>query len=221
MKSLIKVTLIIALVFASTFILAKVFGVLSVEQFQQWLQQAQQTSNSVLVAVVVVLLFADLFIAVPTLTLCILSGYFLGLTIGGMAAFTGMTLAGGGGYWLSRRYGNRILKRLLPNESQRQELVVSFQRHGIIMILLSRAMPILPEVSACLAGMTKMPFSRFLMAWSAVSIPYVIIAAYSGSISTLDNLKPALFAAIGLGVVFVSGWTLFKRKLQRRASRAS
>ena len=57
-----------------------------------------------------------------------------------------------------------------------------FNRHGFVMILLSWALPILPEATACLSGFTRMPFWRFLLAWVLGAYPYVTIAAYAGSV---------------------------------------
>ncbi|GAC17806.1 TVP38/TMEM64 family protein [Paraglaciecola arctica] len=215
MKSLIKVTLVIAAIFASTFVLAKMFGVLSIEQIQTWLEQAHQMSDVLLVMAVIILLFADLFVAVPTLTICLLSGYFLGFGLGAISALVGVMLAGSCGYWISHFYGEHFLKRLLKHEQQRQQLKATFEEHGFVMILLSRAMPIIPEVSACLAGMTLMPFLRFMLAWSMVSVPYVFIAAYSGSISSLSDPKPAIITAVGLTTFFAISWSVFKRKINR------
>lgn len=45
--------------------------------------------------VIALFLVSDLFIAIPTLTIATLSGYFLGFGYGGLAAATGMMLAGG------------------------------------------------------------------------------------------------------------------------------
>ena len=221
MKSLIKVILVMAVIFAATFLLAKVFGILSVEHIQRWLEEAHQTSNTLLIMVVVTLLFADLFVAIPTLTICILAGYFLGFGLGVIAALIGVTLAGVCGYWISRFYGDTFLRKLLKDEQQRQQLNASFQQHGFVMILLCRAVPILPEVSACLAGMTLMPFLRFMLAWAMVSVPYVLIAAYSGSISSVSDPKPAIITAVGLTASFAIGWAVFKRKIYRNSAYSS
>src|SRR5699024_3352362 len=48
----------------------------------------------------------------------------------------------------------------------------------------SRAVPIFPEVSACVAGITKMQFVRLLLASALSSVPYAISASYGGSISS-------------------------------------
>ncbi len=211
MKSLLKVFLIIASLFATTFLMVKLTGILTVEQIESWLMQAKELSPLYVGSIVALLLFADLFIAVPTLTVTILSGYFLGHTYGAAAALTGVLLAGIGGYALSNYYGNAILGFLLRDESKRNEAISAFQEHGFAMILLSRAMPILPEASACLSGMTRMPFSKFLIAWLISSVPYILIATYAGSISSLDNPKPAIFTAIGITTFFWIAWFIYHR----------
>ena len=62
-----------------------------------------------------------------------------------------------------------------------------------------------------LAGMTGMAFPRFLLAWCLSAIPYVLIAAYAGSVSTLANPRPAIFTALGLSAVLWTAWLGFRR----------
>lgn len=155
--------------------------------------------------------FADLFIAMPTLTVAILAGYFLGHTYGALAALTGIILAGVCGYVISRYYGGVILGFLLKDVSQRNDAIETFQKHGFVMILLSRAMPILPEATACLSGMTRMPFNKFLFAWLISSVPYILIATYAGSISSIENPMPAIFTAIGISAFLWVAWFFYHR----------
>jgi len=211
MKSLLKIFLIIATLFASTFLLIKFTGILSLEQIEAWLTQAKELSPVYVGAIVALLLFADLFIAIPTLTVAILAGYFLGHTYGAIAALTGIILAGVCGYVISRYYGEAILGFLLKDESKRHDAIGTFQKHGFVMILLSRAMPILPETTACLSGMTCMPFNKFLAAWLISSVPYILIATYAGSISSIENPMPAIFAAIGISVFLWASWFFYHR----------
>jgi uncharacterized membrane protein YdjX (TVP38/TMEM64 family) len=72
-------------------------------------------------------------------------------------------------------------------------------------------MPILPEVSACLAGMMNLPFKKFLITWFISTIPYAFIATYAGSVSSIDNPKPAIFTAIGLSALLCILWFLYPR----------
>ncbi len=209
MKHLIRVIVIMASFFALTFVLVNMTGILSIEQIKDW---AKELSPYYAGIIVVILLFSDLFIAVPTLTVITLSGYFLGFQNGAIASFIGLTLAGVTGYGLSTVFGERVLGFLIKKEKARQEAKITFRQHSFIMILLSRAMPILPEVTACLAGMTQMKFSKFIFAWAISTIPYVSIISYAGSVSSIENPKPAIFAAIGILVTLWIGWYSFNKK---------
>jgi uncharacterized membrane protein YdjX (TVP38/TMEM64 family) len=211
MKSLLKVALILFLLFASTFLLLNITGVLTADQIEFWLTNAKDLPPIYIGLFVASLLFLDLFIAVPTLTIAIGAGFFLGHIYGFIAVFIGFSLAGVVGYCLSRLYGNKVLNFLIKDEDKRMEATTLFKKHGVVTILLSRAMPILPEVSACLAGMMHLPFKRFITAWILSSAPYALIATYAGSISTFDDPKPAIFAAIGLSVFLWTCWYLYRR----------
>lgn len=215
MKHLIKVIVIIASFFGLTFVLLKMTGILSVEQIKIWLLQAKDFSPYYIGSIVILLLFADLFIAIPTLTVIALSGYFMGFQFGAIASFIGLLLAGVTGYGLSKILGEKIFGFILKKEKSRQEAKNTFRRHSFIMILLSRAMPILPEVTACLAGMTKMKFSKFILAWVISTVPYILIISYAGSISSIENPKPAIYTAIGISVILWSGWYVFNIKRKK------
>ncbi len=215
MKHLLKIMLVMALFFAVTFLVIKATGILSVEQIEIWLAQAKEVSPYYIGGVVVLLLLVDLFIAVPTMTTIVLAGYFLGFPNGAVASLIGLTLAGLTGYGLSRMFGDSVFAFLLKKENARQEAKSTFRQYSVIMILLSRATPILAEVTACLAGMTRMKFSKFIMAWSASTIPYAVIISYAGSISSVENPMPAIYAAIGISATLWTGWYLFNAKRKK------
>ena len=209
MKTLIKLFLLLVAIFASTFVVIKSTGVITTDDIRMWIEAAKAVSPWILGAVVVALLFADLFIAIPNLTVCMLSGYFLGFELGALFNIVGVSAAGITGYSLSRSLGRRMLERIVRNPHEIQEMEKIFHRHGFVMVSLSWALPILPEASACLAGFTRMPAWRFLSAWALGAYPYVTIAAFAGSASTLSDPKPAIYAAIGLTAFFWTAWSLF------------
>ncbi|MBL4612818.1 MAG: VTT domain-containing protein [Emcibacter sp.] len=211
MKEMLKIMLLLFLVFTTTFIVAKTTGLLSLEQIESWFAQAKDAPPIYIISIVIALLVMDLFITVPTLSLIMLSGYFLGYPLAVLASVTGLMLAGCSGYLLSFIYGNRILRFLIKDDDKREEMKITFHKHSFAMILLSRALPMLPEVTSCLSGSTRIPFFKFLSAWSISSVPYVLIAAYSGSISSLGNPMPAIFTAIGITAFLWLGWFFFHR----------
>ena len=116
------------------------------------------------------------------------------------------------GYFLSKKYGEKVLNKLSSNEEQKKEMKELFLKHGTIVLILSRAVPMLPEISACLAGTCKMPFKRFLLFWALGTIPYLSIIVYAGSISETNNPMPAIYAALFVTGAFSLAWLYFIKK---------
>jgi uncharacterized membrane protein YdjX (TVP38/TMEM64 family) len=215
-KSLLKIILIIGSLFASTFIILKVTGVLSIENVRYYFEQALTLSPFILFILVFSLLFADLFIAVPTLTVIILSGFFLGFPLGFLASFLGLFFAGFSGYFICRFFGGNFLNFIIKDKDKISELKEDYSKYGAIIILLSRAVPILPEVSACISGMTKMPLLKFSLAWIIVTIIYTGFGSYFGSISTLENPMPAILGGMGISAFFWISWLIFLRYKKKK-----
>lgn len=211
MTSMLRVMAVFAAFFASTFLIAQVTGIFNLSGVKSFLETTKAANPVYLFVIITLLLLSDLFVAIPTLSIATLSGYFLGFGYGGLAASTGMMLAGVLGYVLSRKYGVMILRMIIKSELKRAEAVAQFSKYGAPIILLSRASPILPEVSACMAGITKLDFKKFLFLWSLSSVPYAFIAAYAGSVSSISNPQPAIFTAIGMYALLWSGWIFLKK----------
>ena len=210
MKGMLKLMIILALCFASTFLILNATGLLTLDRITNWLALAQESSPILIGSIIVFLLFADLLVAMPTLTIMILSGFFLGPFMGAAFSIIGLSLAGASGYALSSLYGSRLVKILIKDEVELERAVQSFSQFGTGTILLSRAMPILPEVSACMAGLTGMSKLKFATAWMLSTIPYAVIASYAGSISTESDPKPAIIAALSLTAFFWLSWLIYR-----------
>ena len=101
MKGIIKLMVILTICFASTFLLLNATGLITLDKISHWLELAQQSSPMLVGSVIAFLLFADLFVAMPTLTLMILSGFFLGPKLGATFSILGLSAAGFSGYALS------------------------------------------------------------------------------------------------------------------------
>lgn len=211
MKLLIKSVLILVAILTSTLLIIKFSGILTVEDIKEIFSNLKSQPSYILGALIVLLLFVDLFIAVPTMTIIILAGYFIGFELAVFYTFIGLLSASLTGYFLSRKYGNKVLDKLSSNEEQKLQMTQLFNKHGVLVLVLSRAVPMLPEISSCLAGTCKMSLKRFLFAWSLGTIPYLCVIAYAGSISNLDNPMPAIYAAIGITVVFWFLWLIFMK----------
>lgn len=221
MKHLFKIIAILSLAFATTFLILKGVGILSIDQIKVFIEGLESLPALYVFLTITTLLFIDLFIAVPTLTIIVFSGYFLGHTLGFIASSTGLLLVGIVGYSLGGIWGNKLLNKIIKSSAERIEAKQTFQENGFIMIICSRALPILPEVSACLAGITKMRFSTFISAWLVSSLPYAFIASYAGSISTFDNPKPAILIAISLSATMWGLWFFINYRRRKKTSKTA
>ncbi len=211
MKSLIKLFLLLVAFFASIFVVIKFTDLITIDDIKEWLILAETVSPFYLVTIIVLLLFMDLFISIPTLIVCMLSGYFLGFGIGAISSMIGLSIAGIVGYTLSRVFGPTLLMKVVKCEEKIGEMERLFHNHGFIMILVSRAIPMVPESAACMSGITRMPVKRFVLAWMLGSYPYALITAYAGSISTIDDPAPAIFTAVGIMLLLWCGVTIISR----------
>lgn len=198
MKALIKFVVLLGTFFTFTFIVFKLFRIISADDIKLWLEVAMELSPSIVGVIIVFLMLIDLFIAIPTLSLTILSGFFLGVELGAFYSCIGMLGAGSMGYVISRFHGDKLLNFVTKDDNQKEEMTRIFSNLGFFSLMLCRAAPMLPEVTSCLAGVTQMPYWQYILFYSIGTIPYAVIAAYSGSISTVNDPSPAIFTFIGI-----------------------
>lgn len=221
MKALFKFALLLGAFFTFTLLLFKVLGILSIDDIKFWMEEALAISPWIVGAIIICLMLVDLFIAIPTLSLTILSGFFLGLELGVFYSTIGMIGAGTMGYVISRLHGEKLLRFVSKDQNQIDEMKDIFTRFGPFSLMLCRAAPMLPEVTSCLAGVTRMPYLKYLLFYLLGTLPYSIIAVYSGSISSVENPSPAIFTFIGIfgGLTLIwAGFLLFnKRKFKKSA----
>jgi uncharacterized membrane protein YdjX (TVP38/TMEM64 family) len=211
MNLLIKSIIILFLFFTSMLLIMKFTSLLTIEDIKSIFTNLKTQPSYMIGSLVILLLFIDLFIAIPTMTVILLAGYFLGFQLALLYTSIGLLGASLTGYTLSIFYGERIINKLSNDQKQINQMKQLFNTHGMILIMLSRAVPLLPEISACLAGTCHMNLKKYLLAWTIGTIPYICIMTYAGSISSIDNPKPALIAAIGITVLFSIGWFIFKK----------
>ena len=212
MKDLLKIAVILALAFASTFLIIKSTGLITEESVSAFLQQAKSINPWWLAVLVIGLLLVDLLIAVPTMTTILFAGFLMGPIYGGLASAAGLMLLGVTGYGMGYRIGRPVLLRLFKDEKRLPDIEAAFARNDLLLLFVCQAMPILPELSCTLAGIARTRLPRFLFGYAVGVVPFAFIVAYAGSISTLSNPSPAIYTAIGVSVILLLFWTLLKRR---------
>ncbi len=211
MKSLIKLYLIIIGVFALIFLLVNLTGLLSVSDIKSYLEQIQHAGKLKIFIIVAALLASDVFLSVPTILIVTYAGHILGFQIGLLAATIGMLTSGSIAYILCRFSGNKMLRLLIKDKKQIDEVNRIFHRMGFGMLIIARALPMLPEATCCLSGMMKFKLWKFLLYYLLGTLPYALVLTYLGSISSADNPYPAF---IGIGIVYIILYLVWFFKLR-------
>lgn len=147
----------------------------------------------------ILLLMADLLLPIPGTVVMSALGAVYGFWIGGLLSAIGSMLAGMLGYGVGRFFDEKFAKRWL-GEKDFEKGKSLFERSGAWVVAMSRALPILPEVIACIAGLLRMPFGTFVIALACGSVPMGFLFAWIG---TMGREQPAWGLAFSLGVPVV------------------
>ncbi|WFB34349.1 VTT domain-containing protein [Kiritimatiellota bacterium B12222] len=157
-------------------------------------------------------LIADLFLPIPTTVVIGGMGATLGLWAAAFWGWLGLSLAGILGYGLARWGGQRWADKLAsPSEQTRYREL--FDQWGGLAVVLSRMLPILPEVLSVLAGLYGMHARRFVLAVTLGSIPPAIVFAWIGE-KSIDHPGPALWGIVGITGLL---WLLYTQLLKQRS----
>jgi uncharacterized membrane protein YdjX (TVP38/TMEM64 family) len=144
----------------------------------------------------IVLLMADILLPIPGTVVMSALGAVYGFWIGGFLSAIGSMLAGMSGYGVGRFFDEKFAKRWL-GEKDFEKGRSLFEKSGAWVVAMSRALPILPEVIACMAGLLRMPFRTFVIALACGAVPMGFLFAWIGM---LGREQPAWGLAFSLGV---------------------
>jgi uncharacterized membrane protein YdjX (TVP38/TMEM64 family) len=137
------------------------------------------TASLAAAAIGVGLLVVDVLLPVPSSLVMIALGSLFGFWLGGALAFVGMVAAGVFGFWIGRRGAGPLSRAIGPDERDRADRLLS--RWGPLAIALTRAVPILAETTAILAGASRVRWSVAFAALVVGSIPVALAFAAIGS----------------------------------------
>nr|WP_319494725.1 VTT domain-containing protein [uncultured Desulfobacter sp.] len=132
----------------------------------------------------IVLLISDILLPVPATGIMAALGSVYGPWVGGVASFIGSVGAGLVGYGIAKFFGQKASARIASQE-EIERFKLFFDRWGAYAIILSRIMPVIPEVITMLAGLSRMNFRRFLLALIGGSLPVSFLFSWMGSYSGL------------------------------------
>jgi uncharacterized membrane protein YdjX (TVP38/TMEM64 family) len=171
----------------------------------EWLQRQGKWAWAAAIGLIV----ADLVLPIPATGIMAALGMLYGPVIGGFVGTAGSISAGLVAYGLCRLIGERAAVRLVGRRDL-QRAHGFFERSGGWAVAVSRAMPLLPEVITCLAGLTRMPFGRFVAALICGSLPMGFVFAglgYAGQNQPMPAMAASILAPLAL-------WPVVKRLLK-------
>jgi uncharacterized membrane protein YdjX (TVP38/TMEM64 family) len=132
---------------------------------QRWTTALVQsaTERGGLTALVLGLLLAsDVLLPIPSSMVSTAAGALLGVLNGTCVSVLGMSVASCIGYGLGRSAGRTTAQYLIGIPAL-QRLEKLGRQYGQWTIVLVRSLPVLAEASTLFAGMSRMPFRRFLL----------------------------------------------------------
>ncbi|MEZ4848241.1 MAG: VTT domain-containing protein [Bacteroidia bacterium] len=159
----------------------------------------------------IILLMGDLFLPIPATLVMAALGYLYGPIIGGIISSVGSFMAGAFGYWLCRLFGEKGAIWLL-GEKDFEKGQNLFGRVGGWLVVLSRWLPVFPEVISCMAGLTRMKPLHFHLALATGSIPMGFTYAIIGQMG-VDSPGLAIGLSAGLPPVI---WIVVRLVMKRR-----
>ena len=132
--------------------------------------------------VAVLLLTIDILIPIPATGIMAALGAVYGPVTGAVISATGSVCAGLAGYAVARLLGEKGTAWLAgPGEMER--FSAFFNIYGAYAVILSRMVPVMPEVISILAGMANMKFARFAGALLIGTFPVALVFSWMGSLS--------------------------------------
>jgi len=151
------------------------------------------------------LLIGDLVLPIPATGIMAALGAVYGLWTGAMISILGSTMAGFTGYGLARFAGRRI-SRYLAGEKELDRFTFFFNKWGGAAIIVSRIMPILPEVMVILAGLSRMKPINFSIALLLGTVPTCFLFTSMGQAAQQQpvwGIGTAVFVPLLIWPVFL------------------
>ncbi len=160
----------------------------------------------------ILLLIGDLFLPIPGTIVISALGFVYGPFLGGLIASAGSFFSGALGYGLCRRLGREGARRLLgTRDMEKGERL--FARVGGWIVVLSRWLPLFPEVVACMAGLTRMPARTFFTALACGSLPLGFAFAAVGAAGVEHPALALTLSAVLPPAIWLLVRPLFSRRV--------
>jgi uncharacterized membrane protein YdjX (TVP38/TMEM64 family) len=141
-------------------------------------------------------LATDVFLPVPSSLVSTFAGAKLGTVAGTLASWTGMSCGAIFGFALARAWGRPLAQRL-SRPADLDRMAEASQRYGPIILVVTRALPVLAEASVLLMGIHRLSWKKFL---PAVLLSNLGIAIAYSAFGKFAQQHEWLALALGISV---------------------
>lgn len=209
MRELLKPMLPMILVLLAPIITFVLFG----EQMEAWIAawQANPPARAWVAAAVVGLLASDIFLPVPSSMISTFAGGELGVWLGTLASWVGMSLGAMLGFALARRFGPGVALWLTRPDDLERAARLS-QHWGPWLLALGRGVPVLAEATVLLMGLHQLPWRRFLPPVLLSNLGLAIAYSGLGQYAADHHWLPmSLAVSIALPVLLAASFRFWSR----------
>jgi uncharacterized membrane protein YdjX (TVP38/TMEM64 family) len=99
----------------------------------------------------------------------------------------------------------------MVGDEELERLSRVFDRHGLAVVVVTRALPVVMETMSVVAGLSKMNRGSFLIASLLGTAPIVVVYAYAGAVSReTSSLIPAVIMLVAVAGL---GWIVYRARL--------
>ncbi|WP_158545317.1 TVP38/TMEM64 family protein [Bremerella cremea] len=182
---------------------------------QQAAESWQQTYTSPAVMAIGLfgLLAFDVFLPVPSSLVNTIAGAKLGILVGSLVCFAGLTVGAALGFGLAKMAGPAIKKRWLE-DGDATTLRQFADTWGVATLVITRPLPILAEAAVVLLGVQGLAWRKF---WAPVLLANSGIAVAYAAFGQVASDQEWLVIALGISAGFPLLLTYFARKwLQKK-----
>ena len=123
--------------------------------------------------IAIIFLIFDLLLPIPGTAVMVTLGLVYGPILGGIIGSLGSVISGYLAYVLCVKYGRNVAVKIAGSKALEQSEMI-FEKTGTWLVVLSRWLPVMPEVVACMAGLSRMPSRLFLASLATGSVPLAL-----------------------------------------------
>lgn len=210
-SEVVKRHLLIAAVLAGIFLTGFwLLPVISIPAFENPAMAAESAPGILLATISIAILVSDVVLPVPSSVVMLANGVFFGFLWGSGVSLLGAMGASLLGFRFGR-VGAHFTERRIP-ASERARFDALLRQWGILLIAVTRPVPIVAETVSILAGTSSMRFPEYAFASLLGALPTAVLYAAAGS-----GFRPAvggvgqIVALIGVALLAFGGHAAQKR----------